>query len=67
MRVPGKQENFGDTFAQMYGGKFKNVTFIVGKECQLRCFPAGTQILMHDMTYKNIEDVDVGEYVMATE
>lgn len=31
------------------------------------CFPAGTKILMADYTYKNIEDVKVGDRVIAFE
>src|SRR3989338_7299961 len=29
------------------------------------CFPAGTKILMSDNSYKNIEDVKVGDYVIS--
>jgi len=29
------------------------------------CFPAGTQILMGDGNYKNIEDVKIGEFVLS--
>ncbi len=68
MRVPGKQENFGDTFSQMYGGKFKNVTFVVCKECQLRCsycFPAGTMIDLDRNMQMRIEDIQVGDRVLG--
>lgn len=68
MRVPGKQENFGDTFSHMYGGKFKNVTLVVGKECQLRCsycFPAGTMIDLDRDMQMRIEDIQVGDRVLG--
>jgi uncharacterized protein YuzE len=29
------------------------------------CFPAGTKILMGDKSYKNIEDVEVGDFVIS--
>ncbi|MEK6873221.1 MAG: MopE-related protein [Nanoarchaeota archaeon] len=29
------------------------------------CFPAGTKILLSDGSYKNIEDIEVGEYVTS--
>lgn len=32
---------------------------------QFSCFPAGTKILMQDNSYKNIEDVKVGEMVLS--
>ena len=42
-----------------------NVTFQVTDACNLACFPSGTKILMADFTYKNIEDVVVGDEVMS--
>lgn len=68
MRLPNKQENFGDTFSQMYGGRFKNVTFVVGKECQLRCsycFPKGTAIRLDRNINVPIEQIDVGDRVLG--
>lgn len=41
------------------------VTFQVTDDCNLSCFIAGTKILMGDFTYKNIEDVQVGDVVMS--
>ena len=41
------------------------VTFQVTDDCNLACFVAGTKILMSDFSYKNIEDVKVGDVVMA--
>jgi|GEM_PF-6145095 len=29
------------------------------------CFPAGTKVLMADSSYKNIEDVEVGDFVLS--
>lgn len=43
----------------------RTVTFQVTDYCNLKCFPAGTKILMTDFTYKNIEDVTVGDEVMS--
>ena len=61
-----KPENFSDTFTWMYGGgKFKNVTFIVGKQCQLRCFPAGTMINLETNISIPIEDIRVGDRVLG--
>jgi len=43
----------------------RTVTFQVTDKCNLACFVAGTKILMSDFTYKNIEDVKIGDTVMA--
>ena len=68
MLLPSKRENFGDVFYRMYDGHFKNVTFIVGKECQLRCsycFPAGTMIRFDRNISVRIEEVQVGDRVLG--
>lgn len=41
------------------------VTFQVTDDCNLACFIAGTKILMSDFSYKNIEDIKVGDKVLA--
>ncbi len=41
------------------------VTWQVSDACNLCCFPAGTKILMADFTYKNIEDIALGDEVMS--
>jgi len=33
--------------------------------CETSCFPAGTKITMADGSYKNIEDVEVGDFVLS--
>lgn len=43
----------------------QSVTFQVTDDCNLACFAAGTKILMSDFTYKNIEDVKIGDEVLA--
>ena len=43
----------------------RTVTFQVTDACNLACFVAGTKILMSDFSYKNIEDIKVGDMVMA--
>lgn len=46
-------------------GSCRNFTFQVTEDCNLRCYGAGTHVLMADYTYKNIEDVQVGDTVMG--
>ena len=41
------------------------VTFQVTDDCNLACFIAGTKILMSDFSCKNIEDIKVGDKVLA--
>jgi len=48
----------GDIFCHSF-------TFQTTEACSLNCFAKGTQILMADGTYKNIEDIKLGEYVMG--
>lgn len=43
----------------------QTVTFQVTDACDLACFAAGTKILMSDFSYKNIEDVKIGDEVLA--
>ena len=43
----------------------RTVTFQVTDACNLACFVAGTKILMSDFSYKNIEDIKVGDMVIA--
>ena len=43
----------------------RSVTFQVTDNCNLACFVAGTKILMSDYTYKNIEDIQVGDEVIG--
>ncbi len=43
----------------------RTVTFQVTDDCNLACFVAGTKILMEDFSYKNIEDIKVGDIVLA--
>lgn len=45
----------------------REVTFQLGEDCTLRCFPAGTKILMKDFSYKNIEDISVGDELLTFE
>ena len=42
-----------------------NLTFQTTERCSLNCFAAGTKILMHDGSYKNIEDIKVGDKVIG--
>lgn len=46
-------------------GSCRNFTFQVTEDCNLRCFGAGTKILMADFTEKDIEDIKVGDLVMG--
>lgn len=43
----------------------QTVTFQVTDDCNLACFVAGTKILMDDFSYKNIEDVKIGDRILA--
>ena len=43
----------------------RTVTFQVTNACNLNCFVAGTKILMSDYSYKNIEDIKVGDEIMG--
>lgn len=43
----------------------RTFTFKLTDDCNLACFVAGTKILMSDFSYKNIEDVQVGDMVLA--
>ena len=64
--LSNKKEETGN--AQTHGKDrvlTRNVTFQVTDRCSLACFPKGTKILMSDLTYKNIEDVVVGDSVMS--
>lgn len=64
-----------DWVAQMYPEKFstdgesknlcRTVTFQVTDDCNLACFTAGTKILMDDFSYKNIEDIKIGDTVLG--
>ncbi len=42
-----------------------NLTFQTTERCSLNCFAAGTKVLMHDGSYKNIEDIKVGDKVIG--
>lgn len=42
-----------------------NFTFQTSENCSLNCCLAGTKILMGDLSYKNIEDIKIGDVVMA--
>lgn len=42
-----------------------NFTFQTSERCSLNCFPAGTKILMADLSYKNIEDIKIGDKVIG--
>ena len=42
-----------------------NFTFQTSERCSLNCFVKGTKILMADLTYKNIEDIKLGDEVMG--
>lgn len=44
-----------------------NFTFQTSERCSLNCFPAGTKILMTDLSHKNIEDIEIGDQVAAFE
>lgn len=43
----------------------RTVTFQVTDDCNLACFPKDTKILMSDYTYKNIQDIRVGDTVIG--
>lgn len=71
-----RNEQYGEQMARLYPELFKSdnpddrpivrtVTFQVTDDCNLACFVAGTKILMADFSYKNIEDVKVGDMVMS--
>ena len=42
-----------------------NLTFQTTERCSLNCFGAGTKVMMADGTYKNIEDILVGDKVIG--
>lgn len=42
-----------------------NVTLQTTEDCNLACFVAGTKILMSDSSYKNIEDIIVGDEIIG--
>lgn len=46
-------------------GSCRNFTFQVTEDCNLRCFAAGTKVLMADFTEKNIEDIQLNDVVMG--
>lgn len=60
-------------FPDVYGREFdddavmgcRNFTFQVTEDCNLRCFAAGTMILMADLTKKPIERIVVGDEVLG--
>lgn len=59
-------DEFQDTDIKQWGfvKSFKNASiYLVGDS--LQCQPAGTVITMSDMTYKNIEDIVPGDYVLS--
>lgn len=64
-KIVGKQEGLNNkidwrpTALNSYDGK--RLRYLFADEC----FGKGTKILMADMTFKNIEDISVGEYVMV--
>lgn len=70
-----RSEQWQDTLARLYpeihgkttGDRIlsRTITFQVTDACNLACFPASTKILMADYTYKNIEDIQVGDMVMG--
>ena len=48
--------------------KITSAFFILTNQCNLRCeycTPKGTKILMSDFSYKNIEDIKIGDKVMG--
>lgn len=57
-RLTGEQKN--------KKGMLGNVISSVGSIVAM-CFPAGERVLMEDTTYKNIEDVKVGDALFSTE
>lgn len=60
-----KQCNFGtviDVGSEYITGRSCNTCFDASG---VTCFTAGTQVLMEDGTYKNIEDVEIGERVVG--
>lgn len=44
-----------------------SVTLQSSESCNLNCFPSGAKILMTDHTYKNIEDIQVGDEVLSVD
>lgn len=60
-------------FPDVYGREFdddavmgcRNFTFQVTEDCNLRCFAAGTMILMADLSKKPIERIVVGDEVLG--
>ena len=73
-----KHEQYSDQIARLYPPKkpktedgqrilTQNITFQVTDDCNLACFVAGTKILMDDFSYKNIEEVHIGDRVLAFE
>ena len=70
-----KDEQFQDKLARLFPQPYdpndkvkcmaRNVTFQVTDACNLCCFVKGTKVLMSDFTLKNIEDIKVGDYVIA--
>lgn len=67
-------EQWQDMISRLYPEKVSNgeekvlsrtVTFQVTDACNLACFVAGTKILMSDYSYKNIEDIKIGDEIMG--
>ena len=59
--------NSGDKFVPEFP---ESMDVCISKKCKIGCqfcFVAGTKILMGDLTYKNIEDVQIGDIVMGFE
>lgn len=59
--------NSGDKFVPEFP---ESMDVCISKKCNVGCqfcFVAGTKILMGDLTYKNIEDVQIGDIVMGFE
>lgn len=44
-----------------------NLTFQTSERCSLQCLPAGSRILMSDFTFKNIENIQLGDKVFGFE
>lgn len=46
-------------------GSCRNFTFQVTEDCNLRCFAAGTKVMMGDYSFKNIENIVPEDIVMG--
>lgn len=73
-----RTEQYSDQIARLYppektktddGQRIltQSITFQVTDDCNLACFVAGTKILMDDFSYKNIEEVQIGDRILAFE